>query len=82
MLIPVRCFTCGKVLGDKWEYYEKKSNDLKNEQKEHDSVSPIDKRNIAFYEQYGTKNILDDLGLVRLCCRRHMLGHVDLIENI
>ena len=21
MIIPVRCFTCGKVLGNKWESY-------------------------------------------------------------
>ncbi|KAL3319292.1 DNA-directed RNA polymerases I, II, and III subunit RPABC5 [Cichlidogyrus casuarinus] len=21
MIIPVRCFTCGKVVGDKWETY-------------------------------------------------------------
>ncbi|CAE6405541.1 unnamed protein product [Rhizoctonia solani] len=23
MIIPVRCFTCGKVIGDKWEEYVK-----------------------------------------------------------
>ncbi|MES1907257.1 MAG: DNA-directed RNA polymerase II subunit L [Cercozoa sp. M6MM] len=23
MIIPVRCFTCGKLVGDKWEAYEK-----------------------------------------------------------
>ena len=23
MIIPVRCFTCGKVLADKWNYYKK-----------------------------------------------------------
>jgi DNA-directed RNA polymerase I, II, and III subunit RPABC5 len=21
MIIPVRCFTCGKVIGDKWDDY-------------------------------------------------------------
>lgn len=21
MIIPIRCFTCGKVVGDKWEAY-------------------------------------------------------------
>lgn len=21
MIIPVRCFTCGKIIGDKWEKY-------------------------------------------------------------
>lgn len=24
MIIPVRCFTCGKVLADKWAYYERR----------------------------------------------------------
>ncbi len=23
MIIPVRCFSCGKVLGSKWEKYQK-----------------------------------------------------------
>lgn len=27
MIIPVRCFTCGKVVGNKWEKY----NQLKDE---------------------------------------------------
>ena len=22
MIIPVRCFTCGKVVGNKWEHYK------------------------------------------------------------
>ncbi|PSN87817.1 DNA-directed RNA polymerase subunit N [Candidatus Marsarchaeota G2 archaeon OSP_D] len=24
MLFPIRCFTCGKVLGDKWDEYKKR----------------------------------------------------------
>jgi DNA-directed RNA polymerase I, II, and III subunit RPABC5 len=27
MLIPVRCFTCGKVVGNKWERYTKQLSD-------------------------------------------------------
>ncbi|MCS7097621.1 MAG: DNA-directed RNA polymerase subunit N [Candidatus Methanomethyliaceae archaeon] len=23
MIIPIRCFTCGKLIGDKWESYKK-----------------------------------------------------------
>lgn len=22
MLLPIRCFTCGEVIGDKWEMYQ------------------------------------------------------------
>ncbi|MCL5430573.1 MAG: DNA-directed RNA polymerase subunit N [Candidatus Marsarchaeota archaeon] len=25
MMMPVRCFTCGAVLADKWEEYEKRT---------------------------------------------------------
>ncbi|MEM0272037.1 MAG: DNA-directed RNA polymerase subunit N, partial [Thermoprotei archaeon] len=24
MLFPIRCFTCGKVLSDKWDEYKKR----------------------------------------------------------
>jgi DNA-directed RNA polymerase subunit N (RpoN/RPB10) len=29
MIIPVRCFTCGKVLGDKYNYYKRTVNEEK-----------------------------------------------------
>jgi DNA-directed RNA polymerase subunit N (RpoN/RPB10) len=28
------------------------------------------------------KNALDNLGLKRICCRRMILGHVELIDNL
>lgn len=28
MIIPVRCFTCGKVLADKWQFYERRCREL------------------------------------------------------
>lgn len=27
MMIPVRCFTCGKVIGDKWEAFNNRITD-------------------------------------------------------
>ena len=89
MIIPVRCFTCGKVLGDKWNYYKKKCEDKRNKMKndvakddEKDETVDTDKNDLAFYEKWGYGEILDELGLTRLCCRRHMLGHVELINII
>ena len=31
MIVPIRCFTCGKVIADKYDYYmeEKKKLELK-----------------------------------------------------
>lgn len=76
MIIPVRCMTCGKVLADKWEYYVKKSTDI--DTKKDDEPKPSDK----FFDKNLKGKILDELGLTKMCCRRHMLGHVDLIETI
>lgn len=59
MIIPVRCFSCGKLVGDKWE--------------------PFSKR-VAAGEH--PKEVLDDLGVERYCCRRMLLTHVDLIDDI
>ena len=76
MIIPVKCFTCGNVLGDKYLYYvrtvrEKKIN----------SGEPIEKVKYLT-KQYSKKTaeglVLDELNLKKMCCRRHMLSHVDI----
>ncbi|GLV33992.1 RNA polymerase II I and III subunit L [Carabus blaptoides fortunei] len=59
MIIPVRCFTCGKVIGNKWEAYLG-----------------------LLQAEYTEGDALDALGLKRYCCRRMLLGHVDLIEKL
>lgn len=79
MIIPVRCFTCGRVIADKWRYYSKKVEEAKTKKDVKEDVD--DDNDLAFYDDYHGK-ILDDLGLSKICCRRHMLGHVDLIETI
>ncbi|TQE02589.1 hypothetical protein C1H46_011823 [Malus baccata] len=59
MIIPVRCFTCGKVIGNKWDTY-------------------LD----LLQADYTEGDALDALGLVRYCCRRMLMTHVDLIEKL
>ena len=74
MIIPVRCFTCGKVIADKWEYYQRESEKLE---------AKVERENGSkYFFETQTKEILDKLGLDRYCCRRHMLGHVDIIDNL
>ena len=70
--------TCGHVLADKWEYYEKKCQEALEE----DSKKSLGKKVDKYFDGVFTKKILDDMGLYKQCCRRHMLGHVDLIETI
>lgn len=72
MIIPVRCFTCNKVIADKWEQYMKKCTEMEKSNGEE----------AKYFTEPFKKKILDDLGLTRYCCRRHMLGHVDIIDNL
>ena len=59
MIIPVRCFTCGKLIGDKWEEFARRVKEGEN-----------------------PKDVLDDMGLKRYCCRRMLLSHVEVIDEI
>jgi len=59
MIIPVRCFTCGKPIGHLWEEFSQRVSQ---------GESP--------------KTILDELGLERYCCRRMLLTHVDIQDEI
>jgi len=59
MQIPVRCFSCGKVIGDKWDEFEERVQDGEDK-----------------------KEVLDDLGLEKYCCRTVFLTNVDMIEEV
>jgi DNA-directed RNA polymerase subunit N (RpoN/RPB10) len=76
MIIPIKCFTCGKVLADKYLYYIKTVRKKK-------TVSRVKTGVIYFSEESEIKKTaealtLDELGLNKMCCRRHMLTHVDI----
>jgi DNA-directed RNA polymerase subunit N len=59
MIIPIRCFSCGKPIAHLWEEFKERKERGKNQ-----------------------KEILNDLGLERYCCRAMFLGHVDLIDTV
>ena len=76
MLIPVKCFTCGKVLGDKYRYYEKEVRKRKSSANmQVDSVIYLTKVNT---DKTPEGEVLDKLQLNKICCRRHMLTHVNI----
>ncbi|MGC8479520.1 MAG: DNA-directed RNA polymerase subunit N [Candidatus Micrarchaeia archaeon] len=60
MMIPVRCFSCGQVIADKWEEYDRRVNKNKED----------------------SGKVLDDMKITRYCCRRMLVSHVDLIDDI
>lgn len=76
MIIPVKCFTCGQVLADKYRYYQEQVRKIKAEQgMEVDKVVYLTQDNI---KKTPEADVLDKLKLKKYCCRRHMLTHVDL----
>jgi len=82
MIIPIRCFTCGKTLSDKWQPYIEKVNELK--EKETTDIKDLD---IDYIDLENPKKsiegkVMDELGIKRYCCRRMILGNVHLITNI
>jgi DNA-directed RNA polymerase subunit N (RpoN/RPB10) len=89
MIIPVKCFTCGKVLADKWVAYETEVDKLmQHDTDEKKSVAKKSKGTAtttsstpmqmhASFDTHVRGQVLDKLGLTKICCRRHMLGHVN-----
>ncbi len=59
LIIPVRCFTCGSLIADKWSVFAGR---------------------VQAGEDPG--KVLDDLGVRRYCCRRMLLSHVDIIQEV
>lgn len=81
MIIPVKCFTCGMVIADKYRFYVQEVRKKKMTQKIGEELMDIDKvlyLTKDFHEKTPEGVVLDELGLVKMCCRRHLLTHVDI----
>jgi len=59
VIIPVRCFTCGKLVADRWEEFS---------------------RRVKAGER--PKKVLDDIGMIRYCCRRMFISQVDVVDDL
>jgi len=76
MIIPVKCFTCGAVLANKYRWYLEQVRSRKLAKSEHpDKVIYLTKDRV---EKTVEGEVLDELFLTNICCRRHMLTHVDI----
>jgi len=85
MIIPVRCFTCNKVIGDKWDPFIDIVNKGKSQSKKDINdldIKYIDITDDGSIEKSPEGEALDKLGLHRYCCRRMFLGNVHLISYI
>ena len=58
-MIPVRCFTCGKVISPAWEAFKQRRDAGED-----------------------PRRVLDELGITRYSCRRMLLTHKELIDDL
>jgi DNA-directed RNA polymerase I, II, and III subunit RPABC5 len=76
MIIPVKCFTCGNVIANKYEYYLSEVLRLKMD------LGMDTEKVIYLTKEYINKTpegeVMDKLKLTKMCCRRHLLTHVDI----
>ena len=77
MIIPIKCVSCGNVLANKYRYYVEQVRKKKLEK-----GNNINK--VIYYtkdmEQKETPEaeVLNQLKMHNVCCRRVMLTHVDV----
>jgi len=59
MIVPVRCFSCGKPVGGLYAEFKERT----------EKGEPAGK-------------VLDDLGAKKYCCRKTLLTHAELIDEM
>lgn len=76
MIIPVRC-RCGKVISNKYYYFKSEVNKIKA--KRNLPINELSVINVNDTEVSKTieGQLLDDLGIIKDCCRVTMLTNID-----
>ena len=75
MIIPIRCVSCNGVIAGKWEPYQKLVEKYRKEMNQGNEMVYL----TATTTKTAEGKALDDVGLKKMCCRRHFLSHVDLL---
>jgi len=81
MIIPVKCFTCGMVIANKYRFYLEEVRKRKLARRGNGESIDVDKvvyLTAEFHEKTPEGVVLDELNMTKMCCRRHFLTHVDI----
>ena len=82
MIIPIKCVTCGNVIANKYRYYLEQVRKKKLDKMGAGEDSGFISKTIYLTKDNAVKTpegeVLDELKLMKMCCRRHMLTHVDI----
>ncbi len=69
MIIPVRCFSCGRVIASDYVNFMNRIKFIRENENREPTPEDIEK-------------IFDELGVKRYCCRRMILSHADLMDEV
>lgn len=69
MIIPVRCFSCGRVIGSDYVRFKNRAEEIRKTKEREPEPEEL-------------SEILDDLNVTRYCCRRMILSNTELLEEI
>lgn len=78
MIIPIKCFTCGEVLANKYRFYLEEVAKKKLARGLPTNTDKVIYLTKEFNEKTAEGEVMDELGLRKMCCRRHILTHVDI----
>lgn len=82
MIIPVRCFTCGTVLADKWVPYITTVQEEKNKLNDGPDEPTTTYIDLQDPQKSVEGHILDEMGVHKYCCRRMMISNTHLVSSI
>lgn len=60
--------------------YSEMRDELINESKRKNNTP--ENKTLEYFDENHQGEILDKIGVRKMCCRRHMLTHVDLVDMI
>ena len=75
MIIPIKCFTCGKEISSYYRAYEREVRQKKIASGIVNDVVYLTK---VQTDKTAEGEVLDKLMIKKMCCRRHILTHVEI----
>ncbi len=75
MLLPVKCFTCGKEISSYYRAYER---EVRKKKLAAGVISDVIYLTKVHTEKTAEGEVLDNLQIRKMCCRRHLLTHVEI----
>lgn len=84
MIIPIRCFTCNKVIASIYPEYKRRLAAIESKIKDGDEVDAGGETGVDASESTMLDKIelFKELGITRYCCKRHLVSNVDLIDIV